>query len=140
MQLSFFVQGNDEYLKKSVFYLQIEESYTKVKDRIYGLRFLEQFLDSKNLICKYVKYRNIYSNIDADYLIKSTVNHITAYIFLKKRNKKGDDYCICSFFIEPKSEYNGINVYWLYKSKIALSDESENILYNRLNRDTLQSV
>lgn len=126
---------NDDYLRESVFYLKIEESYAKIKDRISGLRYLEQFLDSKNLICKYVKYRNIYSNIDADYLIKSTVNHITAYIFLKRRDKRSNDYCICSFFIEPESEYNGINVYWLYKSKIDLSDTSENILYNRLNKD-----
>ncbi len=123
---------NDEYLKESVYYLQIEESHAKVKDRISGLNFLEQFLDSKNLICKYVKYRNIYSSIDADYLIKSTVNHITAYIFLRRRNKESNDYCICSFFIEPESEYNGISVYWLYKSKIDLSDGSESILYNRL--------
>ena len=96
---------------------------------------MEQFLDSKNLICKYVRFRNIYSNIDADYLIKSAVNHMTAYIFLKKRDKRSNDYCICSFFIEPKSEYNGINVYWLYKSKIDLGSGSENILYNRLNKD-----
>lgn len=126
---------NDKYLKESVYYFQIEESYAKVKDRISGLRFLEQFLDSKNLICKYVRFRNIYSNIDADYLIKSAVNHMTAYIFLKKRDKRSNDYCICSFFIEPKSEYNGINVYWLYKSKIDLGSGSENILYNRLNKD-----
>ena len=125
---------NDKYLKESVYYFQIEESYAKVKDRISGLRFLEQFLDSKNLICKYVRFRNIYSNIDADYLIKSAVNHMTAYIFLKKRDKRSNDYCICSFFIEPKSEYNGINVYWLYKSKIDLGSGSENILYNRLNK------
>ena len=59
--------------------------------------------------------------------------------FCRKKVLKGELMC-SSFFIEPKSEYNGINVYWLYKSKIALSDESENILYNRLNRDTLQSV
>ncbi len=65
---------NDDYLKESVYYLKIEESHAKVKDRISGLKFLEQFLDSKNLICKYVKYRNIYSSINADYLIKSTVN------------------------------------------------------------------
>ena len=126
---------SDEYLEGSVFYYKIEGSYAKVKDRISGLKFLEQFLDSKNLICKYVKYRNVYSNIDADYMIKSKANHINAYIFLRKRNKECNDYCICSFFIEPENEYKGINVYWLYKSKIDLNHASENILYNRLNND-----
>ena len=118
---------SDAYLKQSVFYFKIEESYAKVKDKISGLRFLEQFLESKNLICKYIKYRNIYSKIDADYLIKSTVNHIMAYLFLKKRNRRNNDYCICSFFVEPESEYKGINVYWLYKSKIDLDN-----LYNKI--------
>lgn len=128
---------NDEYLAKSVFYLRIEESHTKIKSRIFGLKLLEEFLDSKNQICKYVKYRNIYSNINADYLIKSTVDHITAYIFLKTRRKEGNNHCICSFFIEPENEYNGINVYWLYKSKINLNNASEIILYNRLNNDNI---
>jgi len=127
---------DDGYLKKSVFYFQIKESHAKVKDRIYGLRFLEDFLDSKNLICKYVKYRNIYSSIDADYMIKSTVNHMNAYIFLKKRNTQKDVYCICSFFIESGSEYNGINVYWLYKAKINLNDNTEHVLYNRLDKNS----
>ena len=126
---------NDDYLKESVYYFQIDESYAKVKDRISGLKFLEQFLDNKNLICKYVKYKNIYSNINADYLIKSTVNHITAYLFLKRRDKESNNYCICSFFIEPENEYNGISVYWLYKSKINLENGSEDVLYNRLNKD-----
>ena len=45
-------------------------------------------MDNKNLICKYVKYMNQYSSIDADYMIKSTIEHRTAYIFLKGENKE----------------------------------------------------
>ena len=125
---------NDEYLSKSVNYTKVQDSYANVKSRVFGLKFLEQFLDNKNLICKYVKYMNLYSNIEADYLIKSTVDNITAYIFIKKR-KLADSYCVCSFFIEPENEYRGINVYWLYKSKIRLSDNYEEVLYNRLKKD-----
>jgi hypothetical protein len=124
---------DDEYLAKSVYYLQIKDSYAKVKNRIYALKFLEKFLDNKNLICKYVKYKNIYSNINADYLIKSTVDHMTAYIFLKNRNVKNNTYCICSFFLETDSKYNGVNVYWLYKSKVNLDSGEEFILYDRLD-------
>lgn len=125
---------NDEYLGKSVNYTKIQDSYANVKNRIYGLKFLEQFLDNKNLICKYVKYMNRYSNIEADYLIKSKYNNITAHIFVKKR-KQENTYCVCSFFIESENEYRGINVYWLYKSKIRMSDNLEEILYNRLKKD-----
>ena len=128
---------NDEYLGGSVNYSKVQDSYANVKSRIFGLKFLEKFLDNRNIICKYVKYMNKYSNIDADYLIKSVVEHITAYIFIRKR-KQGKGYCICSFFIEPQNEYLGIGVYWLYKSKIKLVDNTEEILYNRLDKDVAE--
>lgn len=125
---------NDKYLSESINYIKVQDSYANVKSRIFGLKYLEKFLDSRNIICKYVKYMNLYSSINADYMIKSVVDHIKAYIFLKKRkHEKG--YCICSFFIEPQNDYKGIGVYWLYKSKIRLSDSTEEILYNRLNKD-----
>ncbi|MCH5281333.1 MAG: hypothetical protein J1E61_07660 [Lachnospiraceae bacterium] len=125
---------DDTYLSKSTNYTKVRDSYANIKSRIYGVKFLEEFLDSKNLICQYVKYKNRYSNIKADYFIKSVVHQITAYIFLKKRTgEKG--YCICSFFIEPKNTYEGINVYWLYKSKIRLIDNYEEVLYDRLKKD-----
>lgn len=131
---------NDEYLSKSIYYLKVEESYARIKSRIFALKFLEQFLDNKNIICKYVKYKNIYSNINADYMIKSTLGHMTAYIFLKRRNVKNSDYCICSFFLETDYQYNGINVYWLYKSKIDLHSGKETILYDRLKKDNINKI
>lgn len=39
------------------------------------------------------------------------------------------------FFIEPQREYNGIGIYWLYKSKTRIEDNKEEVLYNRLNKD-----
>lgn len=125
---------NDKYLSGSVNYTKVQDSYANVKSRIFGLKSIEKFLDNKNLICKYVKYMNKYSSIDADYLIKSVVEHKTAYIFMRKRKQDGH-YCICSFFIEPQNEYQGIGVYWLYKSKIRLIDNVEEVLYDRLNKD-----
>ncbi len=125
---------NDKYLSGSVNYTKVQDSYANVKSRISGIKSIEKFLDNKNIICKYVKYMNKYSSIDADYLIKSVVEHKTAYIFMRKR-KQGGDYCICSIFIEPQNEYQGIGVYWLYKSKIRLIDNVEEVLYDRLNKD-----
>ena len=75
---------------------------------------------------------NRYSSIKADYLITSTVNHKTAYIFLRER-KRDDSYCICSFFIESQTRYLGIKAYWLYKSKININTGIEEILYNRIS-------
>lgn len=126
------IKITDTYLETSTNYEKVDDSYTNVKDRIWGLQFLEKYLDNKNIICKYVKYMNKYSAIQADYLITSVVNHKTAYIFLRKR-KNEDSYCICSFFIESKAEYKGIKVYWLYKSKININTKMEEILYNRLS-------
>lgn len=123
----------DKYLGASVNYTQVQDSYANVQSRIQGLKYLDRYLDDKNLICKYVKYMNPYSSIDADYMIKSTIEHRTAYIFLKKR-RHGEGYCICSFFIEPQREYKGIGVYWLYKSKIKIADNKEEVLYNRLKK------
>jgi len=122
----------DEYLEKSIYYEKVNESYANVKNRIWGLQFLEEYLDNKNLICKYVKYMNKYSKIRADYLIISTLNHKTAYIFIRSRRGQ-DTYCICSFFIEPEKEYKGIKAYWLYKSKVSRISGNEEVLYNRIN-------
>lgn len=72
---------NDEYLNGSINYNKVQDSYANIQSRIYGLKYLERYLDNKNLICKYVKYMNQYSSIDADYMIKSTIEHRTAYIF-----------------------------------------------------------
>ena len=70
-----------------------------------------------------------------DYKYKFVVSHKkTAYIFLKKR-KQGEGHCICSFFIESQREYKGIEVYWLYKSKVSLHDSTEVVLYDRLSKD-----
>ena len=125
---------NDEYLNGSINYNKVQDSYANIQSRIYGLKYLERYLDNKNLICKYVKYMNQYSSIDADYMIKSTIEHRTAYIF-KKRRKQREGYCICSFFIEPQREYKGIGVYWLYKSKVRLDGSTEVVLYDRLNNE-----
>ena len=125
---------NDAYLETSVCYEKVNDSYANVKNRIWGLQFLREYLENKNLVCKYVKYMNIYSRIEAEYLIISTLNHKTAYIFIRKRNNQ-DDYCICSFFIEPETEYKGIKAYWLFKSKINIYTNEEEIFYNRLQQN-----
>ena len=71
------------------------------------------------------------SSISADNLIKSDINRTTAYIFIRER-RQSDEFCICSFFIEPKQPYNGIKAYWLRKEKINNITQDIFILYDRL--------
>lgn len=122
---------SDDVLSESAFYEKVQESYANVKSRIFGLQHIEKYLDNKNLVCKYVKYMNKNSSISADYLIKSVINRTTAYIFIRER-RQSDEFCICSFFIEPKQPYNGIKAYWLRKEKINNITQDIFILYDRL--------
>ncbi len=126
---------NDEYLEKSKSYLRVENNDVIVKNRIHDLRFIEQFLDSKNLIFKYVKYMNVGSTIDAEYLIKSTYNNISAYIFIRKRSKQDDNYCICSFFTNPKATYIGQKAYWQYKAKTHCASGNKEVFIDKLNKE-----
>lgn len=121
-------QINDQYLEQSTNYTKIENSYANVKQRIYGLQFIQEYIENKNLICKYIKNRNPYSCIRADYFIISELSYGKAYIFLKQRRDQ-NDYCICSFFVEPETDYVGSKVYWLLKSRIDLKTKEEVILY-----------
>ncbi len=125
---------NDNTLSGSVNYLKVNDSYANVKDRIHGLQYLCEYIESNNIIFKYVKNMNRYSTIEADFMIKSIVDHKEAYIFIRKRSKS-DTYCICSFFVNSGVEYKGVRSYWLYKSKINLLNNSEEVLFDKLNKD-----
>lgn len=122
---------NDDLLSNSVNYLKVNDSYANVKDRIYGLQYLCEYIESNNTIFKYVKNMNRYSLIEADFMIKSIVNHKEAYIFIRKRSKS-DTYCICSFFVNPSAEYKGIRSYWLYRSKINILNDTEEVFIDKL--------
>ena len=107
---------NDEYLRKSKMYNASSDNVKDVESRIFNIRYIEQFLDSRNLVFNYLTSLNRTSLIDADYLIKSTYNNVTAYIFIRKR-KENSEYCICSFFVNPSMLYTGEKAYWWYKAK-----------------------
>jgi len=120
----------DESLSNSNFYLFVDENYVVVKERISGFQFIEDCLDSKSIVFKYIKNKNAYSRIRAEFMIEVIVNSITYYVFFIKRNTD-NNYRLCSFF-EKKSEYKGNKAYWLYKEKIDTNAKTANVLYNRL--------
>lgn len=120
---------NDTILSKSKFYTHIEDSSANVKERIYGAQFLKTYLESNNIIVKYIKNKNPYSKIQADFFIKSMVNNQEVLIFIRER--QNGEYCICSFFINPCSQYAGIKAYWRFKSRININTNDEYILLNK---------
>ena len=89
-------------------------------------------MDSQNLVFSYVKSLNKHSMISAEYMIKSTYNGVTAYIFIRKRKEKKDqDYCICSFFVDPPVAYTGQKAYWWFKAKYHILTERLQIFIDK---------
>ena len=65
-------------LESSVFYKKIEE-------RVHFLPLLEEILDCNDTIFKYNKKSNVYSMIDADYLLKNSVKSRNVFLFLSRK-------------------------------------------------------
>lgn len=111
----------DNLLHKSRFY-QSSNPHRDIKSRIEELRFLEEYLDTDNLIRIYNTKNDKYlqSHIRADYLIESQFkgSKDTVYIFLKKRNATSNYFCIVSFFKKGTVTYGGDKLYWMLKEKI----------------------
>ena len=102
----------DEIQNGIIYRENIESSdfYHEIQDRVHFLPLLEKILDSNDTVFKYNKKANIYSMIEADYLMK---NHM-----------------------EGKNGLHKNQASWtlLYKKKRNLIDGSEHILYDRLKK------
>lgn len=127
----------DEIVAGRITIEQIESSdfYEKIEKRVDFLPLLEQMMDSNDTVFKYNKKANIYSVIDADYLMKNNMEGRNLYLFL---SLGADDKYFCrSFFPEEKKDYTKNQASWklLYKKKYDLSTGEENVLYNRLKTD-----
>lgn len=110
----------DSLLCRSRFFVD-SESDKDIKSRIEELRFLEEYLDTDNLIRIYstenMKY--FHSNIDAEYIIESRLPRTreVVYIFLKQREESPSMYCAVSFFKKGTVTYGGKALYWMLKEK-----------------------
>lgn len=107
-------------IEKSAFFEKVDDSYANVKERMTYFPWLDEFIESENVILRYVKKKNPYSKIRADYVIESTVRDVTVYIFLRKRTESDENssYAAVSFFVKDKITYQGETRYWLLKEKI----------------------
>ncbi len=114
----------DFLLYKSRFFVN-SESNKDIKSRVEELRFLEEYLDTDNLIRIYSteNIRYLQSYIDAEYIIESQLQKTGAcvYIFLKQREESPMTYCVASFFKKGTVVYGGESLYWMLKEKKGLN-------------------
>ena len=115
----------DELLNKSRFYINSKPD-KDIKSRIEELRFLEEYLDTNNIIRIYNTQNDKYlhSLINADYIIESQFKGSVdiVYIFLKSREENPEYLCVESFFKKDKITYGGNKLYWLLKEKITMNE------------------
>lgn len=126
----------DEIVAGSITTEQVESSdfYKKIEGRVNFLPLLEKLLDSNDTVFKYNKKANMYSMIDADYLMKNNMEERNLYLFLSQG--VDDKYFCRSFFPEEKKDYTRNQASWtmLYKKKCDMSTGEEIILYDRLTK------
>lgn len=113
---------------------QIETSdfYERITERVDILPLLENIFDSNDTIFKYNRKSNVFSMIQADYLMKNSVADKNVFIFLSR--KKEDKYFCRSFFPQDKRDYTKGQASWtlLYKEKIRISTGKSVVLYDRV--------
>ena len=126
----------DEIADGTITIEKIESSdfYNKIEQRVHFLPLLEQMIDSNDTVFKYNKKANMYSMIEADYLMENNVESRNLFLFLS--NARDDSYFCRSFFSKEKMDYTKNQALWtlLYKKKRNLIDGSEHILYDRLKK------
>lgn len=129
----------DEIMAGSISTEQVESSdfYKRIEERVHFLPLLEQLLDSNDTIFKYNKKANMYSMIDADYLMKNKMEEKDLYLFLS--HATDDKYFCRSFFPEGKKDYTKNQASWtlLYKKKCNLNTGEEIVLYDRLKNNNM---
>lgn len=123
------LRGNRErifknILKGEITLLQLPEISDKNKmERIHYLTFLEDFMDSNNMVFKFEKDRclinqqAVHTRIKADYLLKNNYEGVPLYFFLVQEDNK---YIGISFFADREKDYSigQQNYTLLYKEKI----------------------
>ena len=110
------------------------DNFEFVKERVEYFEFLENMLDSNDIIFKYNSKKNVFSLIQADYLLQSEHNSRDIYIFLDRL--ENEDYHFCrSFFPKGDKDFTvGQAKYTLlYKEKINRITGESIIQYDRLS-------
>jgi hypothetical protein len=124
----------DEIMNGTIKLEQIQTSdfYGKIEKRIHFLPLLENMIDDNRTIFKYNQKANLYSVIEADYLMENSMELQNLFLFLSR--EEGNRYFCRSFFPEEKMDYTKNQASWtlLYKKKIDRLTGKERILYNKM--------
>lgn len=77
----------DEIADGTITIEKIESSdfYNKIEQRVHFLPLLEQMIDSNDTVFKYNKKANMYSMIEADYLMENNVESRNLFLFLSNK-------------------------------------------------------
>ena len=117
----------DKILSDNITENQISKScfYTDIEQRISDFLLFEELLDSNETVFKYSFNRSSFSDIRAEYLLKTTYKIRTNYIFIDKRTNIDNKFCR-SFFFNDKNNYcqNQVTMTLLYKEKIFANGSS----------------
>lgn len=103
--------------------------YGEISERIDFLKFIEMIFESNKTVFRYNSALQVFSLIEADFLLKTDVKNRNVFTFLKK-DKNGKYFCK-SFFPQLDKDYSEKQAVWtvLLKKKIAKSTGTEQLLY-----------
>ena len=129
----------DNIINEKIKYNNIAKSryISQIEDRFIPLSSIEQILDNNNLVFRYNKKQNIFSAIEADFLLSTPFDKTDVYIFLFKDEDNAENEYFCrSFFPKSNRDYTiGQARYTLlYKEKVNLSTGEIEIQYDRLKK------
>lgn len=110
------------------------ENFDFVKERIEYFEFLENMLDRNDIIFKYNSKKNVFSLIQANYLLQSGHTGRDIYIFLDRLDNTDLHFCR-SFFPKGDKDFTvgQTKMTLLYKEKINKITGKSEIQYNRLS-------
>lgn len=124
-----------EILSGHLTFSQIQQSayFHQMEPRLMPLSQLENFLDSNEIIFRYNTKSNIFSAIQADYLLQNDFKGTPVYLFLAQRSNESTQVCR-TFFPKAEKDYTeGQPRYTLLKKekRNILTDETI-VQYDRL--------
>lgn len=104
-----------------------------IENRFVPLSCIEQILDDNRLIFRYSQKRNLFSSIEADYLLSTSFLGNDVYIFIEEKEIDGLFFCRSFFPKEMKDYALGQPRYtMLFKEKIMVSSGTRIIQFDRL--------
>ena len=109
---------------------------SQIENRFEPLTSIEQLMDNNELIFRYNANKNIFSSIQADFLLSTPHEDNEIYIFIAQKEESGRYYCK-SFFPKEDRDYtrNQPKYTLLFKEKKIISTGKKIVQYNRLYRN-----